>query len=110
MATEARLATGLWLGALLRRLDQEAIPAYVTRHGDDTAGAVLVKAVGRDGTAVLFAREYDLGSGQLAWVRRVVGAEREADAAITREARFDPDLWVLEVEAEAETLEQRLLP
>lgn len=108
MATEARLATGIWVAALLRRLDGEAIPAYVTRHGDDTAGVVLVKAVGRDGTATLFAREYDLESGARCWTRRLVAPEREVDAAVARESRFDPDLWVLEVEAGAADLEPRL--
>lgn len=108
MATEARLASGLWVAALLRRLDLEAVPAYVTRRGDDTAGAVLVKAVGRDGTAVLFAREYDLESGQLSWGRRLHAPEREVDAAIAREARFDPDLWVVEVEEAADALQARL--
>lgn len=102
MATEARLATGIWVSALLRRLDLQTVPAYVTRRGDDTAGAVLVKAVGRDGTAVLLAREYDLTTGDRAWVSRIAGAEREVDAAIAREARFDPDLWVIEVEAGAD--------
>lgn len=108
MATEARLATGIWVAALLRRLDLDAIPAYVTRRGDDTAGAVLVKAVQRDGTAVLLAREYDLESGALAWMRRAAAAERDVDAAVAREARVDPDLWVLEVEEPAEALQARL--
>lgn len=110
MATEARLATGIWVAALLRRLDLEAVPAYVTRHGDDTAGAVLVKAVQRDGTAVLFARGYGLDNGGLRWMRRAEGAERDLDAAIAREVRFDPDLWVLEVEASADELARRLDP
>lgn len=110
MATEARLATGLWVAALLRRLDLQAIPAYVTRHGDDTAGTVLVKAVQRDGTAVLFAQEYDLDSGALRWMQRSAGPERDIDATIAREARFDPDLWVLEIESQSKVVNSFLIP
>ncbi|MEG4641324.1 DUF1491 family protein, partial [Paracoccus sp. APAP_BH8] len=34
---EPRLAAGIWVAAYLRRLGLAGIPAYVTRHGDDTA-------------------------------------------------------------------------
>lgn len=109
MATEARLASGLWVAALLRRLDLEAIPAYVTRRGDATAGAIMIKAVQRDGTAALFAREYDLQSGALTWQMRDQAVESEIDATLARACRFDPDLWLIEVELPAADLAHRLL-
>ena len=43
-------------------------------------------------------------------MRRLHAAERDMDAAIAREVRVDPDLWVLEVEAEPDALEARLHP
>ena len=108
MATEARLASGLWVAALLRRLDLEAIPAYVTRRGDETAGAVMIKAVQRDGTAALFAREYDLQTDALSWVIRDQAAESEIDATLARECGFDPDLWLIEVEISAHDFASKL--
>ena len=57
---EARLAAGVWVAAYLRRLMLADIPAYVTRHGDDTAGAVMVKCATLDGRASLWTRQWDL--------------------------------------------------
>ena len=95
---EARLAAGIWVAAYLRRLTLADIPAYVTRHGDDTAGAVLVKCATLDGRASLWAREWDLDTDQRLWVRLNEGAERDIDAQIARQTARDPDLWVVEIE------------
>lgn len=103
MATEPRLAAGFWVAALLRRLSQAAIPAYVTAHGDDTAGDVQVKAVaGRDVT--VFTRQWDLASDRRGWVSEPLPSEAEADARMARARGRDPDLWLLEVEAQADTI------
>jgi hypothetical protein len=94
----ARLTTSFWVHAYLARLRQEHIPAYVTAHGDDTAGAVLVKLATLDGKAQAFQRSFDLMSGERVWVVLAEGAEPEVDAAIAKQRSFDPDLWVIEVE------------
>jgi hypothetical protein len=94
----ARLASGLWVAAYLRRLDLLGIPAFVTARGDDGAGAVLVKLATLDGQAQLFERGFDLASGAQVWRLRLQGAEAEVDAAVTRERGRDRDLWVIEVE------------
>ena len=95
---DPRLATHIWVSAYLRRLSMHDIPAYVTAHGDDTAGAVLIKLATLDGQATAFAREWDLMSGARHWTTLSKGAESEVDAAIRRQQGFDPDLWVIEVE------------
>ena len=74
------------------------IPAFVVAHGDDTAGAVLVKLNTLDGKAVLYQRSVDLMTGERAWITLAGGDEDEVDAAITRQRGFDPDIWVVEVE------------
>lgn len=94
----ARLTTRFWVDAYLARLRFADIPAYVTAHGDDTAGAVLVKLSPLDGSARAFQRSFDLMTGNRAWVALTAGAEAEVDAAIARQRRTDPDLWVIEVE------------
>ena len=95
---EPRLATGIWVSAYLARLGQATIPAYVLAHGDETAGAVLVKCARLDGTADLWRREWDLQTDARDWRRTETGPEADIDAAIRRERGFDPDLWAIEIE------------
>jgi len=92
-----RLTAEFWVHAYLRRLDIANIPAFVVCKGDATAGAVLVKSNPLDGRATLFHRTYD-GKGQRIWAELDAGLEPEMDDVITRQRRFDPDLWVIEVE------------
>lgn len=94
----SRLASGIWVGAYLARLQAEGIAVYVLARGDDTAGAVLVKLATRDGRAQAFHRVIDLMSGTRRWDLLAEGAEPEVDAAIARQRGYDPDLWVIEVE------------
>ncbi|RBW53649.1 MULTISPECIES: DUF1491 family protein [Ruegeria] len=93
-----RLTADFWVHAYLARLRFQEIPAFVVAHGDDTAGAVLVKLNTLDGQAAAFQRSFDLMSGERKWVELSSGAETEVDDAITRQRSFDPDLWVIEVE------------
>ncbi|AWI82461.1 GTP-binding protein Era [Alloyangia pacifica] len=95
---EPRLATHVWVGAYLRRLSLLDIPAYVTAHGDDTAGAVIVKLATLDGKAVAFSREWDLMTGARRWATLAEGPEYEVDARVSKQRDFDPDLWVIELE------------
>ena len=93
-----RLTAEFWVQAYLARLSFQDIPAFVVAHGDDTAGAVLVKLNTLDGQAVAYQREYNLMTGDRAWSELARGDERDVDAAISRQHGFDPDLWVIEVE------------
>jgi hypothetical protein len=97
----SRLTASFWVQAYLTRLRLADIPAFVTAHGDDTAGAVLVKLNTLDGQARAFQRSFDLMRGTRAWVVLAEGAEASVDAAIARQKEFDPDLWVIEVEDRA---------
>ncbi len=94
-----RLTADFWVRAYLARLRLAAIPAYVTCRGDATAGAVLVKLATLDGRAEALIRSFDLMTGDRAWITLTDGPEPEVDAAIARQRRNDPDLWVIEVES-----------
>lgn len=96
-----RLTADFWVKAYLMRLQLAGIPAFVTAHGDATAGAVLVKQSPLDGTACAYQRSFNLMTGARAWVVLAKGSEPEVDAAIARQRQFDPDLWVIEVEDRA---------
>lgn len=93
-----RLTARIWVDAYLTRLRLADIPAFVTAHGDDTAGAVLVKLNTLDGQATVFQRSFDLMTGDRKWIELASGEERAVDEAIARQRGFDPDLWVVEVE------------
>ncbi|MBO9399828.1 DUF1491 family protein [Shimia sp. R9_1] len=93
-----RLTADFWVHAYIARLRLADIPAFVVAHGDDTAGAVLVKLNTLDGKATVFQRSFDLMSGERKWVVLSEGDEAEVDAALARQRSFDPDAWVIEVE------------
>ncbi|MFC3613865.1 DUF1491 family protein [Lutimaribacter marinistellae] len=96
-----RLTSEFWVHAYLARLRMMEIPAFVVAHGDDTAGAVLVKLNRLNGEATAFQRSFDLMTGNRAWVELASGEETGVDEAIDRQKQFDPDLWVIEVEDRA---------
>ncbi|MFQ3184620.1 MAG: hypothetical protein ACI901_001720 [Octadecabacter sp.] len=93
-----RLTAEFWVSAYLTRLRLIEIPVFVTRKGDKTAGSVLVKLNTLDGQAKAFQRQFDLMSGGLEWIVLVEGAEADVDASLYKQAGFDRDIWVLEVE------------
>jgi hypothetical protein len=95
-----RLTAEFWVQAYLARLRLADIPVFVTARGDATAGAVIVKLNTLDGSARAFARSWD-ASGARIWATLAEGAEAEVDAALARQRRHDPDLWVIEVEDRA---------
>ncbi|AXQ94438.1 DUF1491 family protein [Cereibacter azotoformans] len=93
-----RLTADFWVRAYLARLRLADIPAYVTAKGDATAGTVLVKCATLDGQARAWHRSFDLMTGERTWVALAEGSEADVDASIARQRRFDPDLWVIEIE------------
>lgn len=97
----ARLTADFWVQAYLARLRFAGIPAFVTAHGDGTAGAVIVKLNTLDGQAKAFARSFDIMSGARMWTVLAEGPDADVEAALARQRGFDPDLWVIEVEDRA---------
>lgn len=96
-----RLTAEFWVHAYLTRLRLADIPAFVTSHGDATAGAVVVKSNTLDGQARAFQRSFDLTTGARVWMVLAEGAERDVDAVLHRQRKSDPDLWIIEVEDRA---------
>ena len=49
-----RLTSSFWVQAYIKKLNLLGVPAFVVSHGDDTAGAIIVKVNKLNGDAVLF--------------------------------------------------------
>lgn len=94
----ARLATNIWVSAYIARLEQAAIPAFVTAKGEATSGAVIVKLAMMNGRGSAYHRV--MGPDfERAWAPLAEDApEAEVDEAIARQRSFDRDLWVIEIE------------
>ncbi len=93
-----RLTSQFWVQVYLQRLQLAGISGYVVAHGDDTAGAILVKLNTLDGDASTYQRSFDPQSGNSAWMLLNQTSEADIDASIQRHCARDPDLWVIEVE------------
>jgi hypothetical protein len=97
--TEPRVKTQLLVQAILRRYDQEAIPAYIRRKGDPDAGTVLLKIALGPQTAILLGQARN-AEGLAGWLQLGGGpiSDANAELAIAKAAQRDPDIYVIEVE------------
>jgi len=101
-----RLTSDLWVKALIRRLYGAGDFAAVERVGAAEAGAVFVRVRRRDGVETLLAPapqslfETARPEDRLFETRVAVATAAEIDALLSREASFDPDFWVVEIETE----------
>lgn len=93
-----RLTSEFWVQAYMRRLQLNDISAYLTRRGDATAGAVVVKLATLDGNAIAHHRILDFETGARRWEILAQGPEFEVDESLRRSAARDPDLWLIEIE------------
>jgi hypothetical protein len=101
-----RLKSGIWVSAYLRRCATEGAPAVVRRRGADEAGAVFVKVDRLDGTADLFGPAPQSAFEDAHPVERAFTASlakqpapvADIESYLTKQLRFDPDLWIVEVE------------
>lgn len=91
------LKTSIWVAAIIRRAEVEGAFAALSQKGDGDAGAVLVKVCTLDGNAVLYRPVRNM-DGDRVWLPQGPEMEREIDQAISKRAKTDPDLWVVEIE------------
>ena len=101
-----RVTSDFFISALIRRVFSSGGFAAVERKGASEAGAIFIRQRFRDGLETLFgpAPQTVFDEGRPDDRRFEVRLEHaEPDAArdiLTREAKFDPDLWVVELEVE----------
>jgi hypothetical protein len=99
----ARLRSDFWVAAHLRRCAVEGITAVLRRRGAPEAGAIFVKLDRLDGTASLYGPAPQSlldegGGGRLFTALLENVASHDIEDRMSRESRFDPDFWFVEIE------------
>lgn len=104
-----RLKSALWVAAYLRRCQVEGIYAVVRRRGAEEAGAIFVRISRLDGTSELFGPAPQSVFDTAPAIDRAFSAsfpeqpvgDAVVEAYLARETKFDPDIWIVEVEDRA---------
>jgi hypothetical protein len=104
-----RLKSGIWVAAYIRRCQIEGTQAVLRRRGAEEAGAVFIKVSRLDGTAEVFGPAPQSAFDEArpadrAFVRSLKAqpaSETDAEAYLARQIKFDPDVWIIEVEDRA---------
>lgn len=101
-----RLKSDFIVSATIRRAELGGAFAALRKRGGAEAGAIFVVVDRLDGTCQLFGpapqAHYAAEDGARAFTRMhvVETVTREAiESRLEKEIRFDPDLWILEIEA-----------
>ena len=94
-----RLKAGIFVRALIRRAEVAGAAAYVAKKGAEEAGAVLIKIARLDGTCTVLSQARR-GEGELVWLKPLCDSADEAAASayFERQVKYDPDLWIVEIE------------
>jgi hypothetical protein len=105
-----RLKSAIWVAAYMRRCQIEGAFAAVRRRGAEEAGAVFIVINRMDGSASLYGPApqsvFDDSQPTERMFSVVLGRETpvpeaEIEARLAREIRFDPDVWIVEIEDRA---------
>ncbi|HEY0026427.1 MAG TPA: DUF1491 family protein [Allosphingosinicella sp.] len=91
-----RLATSVLAGALIRKAEGDGGFAAVLARGDPTSGAILLLLTERGGEPRLLERLLQ-PDGNYSWAAPIDSPAQVPDF-VARRRRFDPDLWVLELD------------
>src|SRR4051812_29573130 len=99
MTSTPRLKAGIFVRALVRRVEVAGASAYIVRKGNEDAGAVIIKVSRLDGTCLVL-NQARAGEGELVWVRPLGDwcAEAKAQLWFDKQIKYDPDLWIVEIE------------
>ena len=93
-----RLKSAIYVQALIRRCEVAGAAAYLLRRGAEEAGAVFLKLNPLNGALTVLSPARR-GEDRV-WTRPLGDAADEARCAeyFARQIRFDPDIWIVEIE------------
>jgi hypothetical protein len=100
-----RLKSNIWVGAYLRRCQVNGVFGAVRRRGAEEAGAIFVKLALLNGQAVLFTPAPQTVYDDSRPTERIFTPssvqplpEEAVEERLAKEIRFDPDVWIIEIE------------
>jgi hypothetical protein len=97
---EARLQSSVMVDALKRRAESIGGFAAILAKGDRDAGAILVILAERGRKLRMLERALQ-PDGRYAWQEvggQTVENEQESSAFLERRRKYDPDLWIIELD------------
>src|ERR1700753_537503 len=99
MESTPRLKAGIFVRALIRRVQVAGASAFVVRSGAEDAGSIILKVAKLDGT-VLVLNQARNAKGELVWSQPLGGwvDDKRGNEWCDRQVKFDPDLWIVEIE------------
>lgn len=98
-----RVTSDFFVAQLVRRVFSDGGFAAVVRKGAEAAGAIFILRRGRLGEIALYgpaAQTHSSDDGGRRFMAEALADEGAPDARFAREARFDPDFWVIEIETD----------
>jgi hypothetical protein len=99
-----RLRTDFWVAVLRRRAEQAGAYVSIARRGAEEAGAVFIIVDRRDGSLDLYGPapqsvfEEGRPADRLFSLIAAGVPAAAAEARMQQELRFDPDLWLIDIE------------
>lgn len=105
-----RLTSDFWVSALIRKVQGEGGFAYLARRGSKEAGAIFIKISSRFGTSDLYSpapqTSYEENTDGERMFLRILHEvdDLKVSERMERETRFDPDLWLIELEDVADPI------
>lgn len=98
-----RLRTDFWVAALRRRVEAAGAFVSIAKRGAEEAGAIFVQVDRRDGRVDLYGPApqsvFDAQSSDRLFLRLAADCTEEAARErMDQETRFDPDLWLVDIE------------
>ena len=100
----ARLRTDFWVAALRRRAENGGAFVSIPRRGAEEAGAIFILVDRLNGRVDLYGPAPQTAFGDEGPADRLFSLFMEgeiaasAQARMEQELRFDPDLWLIEIE------------
>jgi hypothetical protein len=89
--------------AAIRAAEVQGASGMVLKRGDAGSGVIYLKVINRSGAGVIYSQTRNL-DGQFVW-RYAVGPEPDPetrlDEKLAHERKFDPDIWVIEIQSDA---------
>jgi hypothetical protein len=94
-----KLKAAIQIQAIIRRAEVAGAQAFLVRRGSEEAGALFLKLSRLDGSFTVL-NQARRGEGELVWTKPLGDSVDEAAAQtyLDKQMRFDPDLWILEIE------------